>query len=310
MANISLAVVMILSQAQRRQKLTSIDEAASLVNDGCILGIGGTHSHNSPMAIVRQIIRNGVKDLTLIPGNSGGFQSDILIGAGCVKTVYLSYIGFEYLGMAPNFRRKAEAGELEVKECDEAFVVRGLRAGGSSMAFYPIPGSGHKATGLLNVNPEYRTVKDPYTGQEVVVVPPLKPDVALLHVGRCDPFGNVRHAGHIGVDDLMVEASKLAIVSAEEIISGDETMKAPLNTTIPGFYVNKVVSAPFGAHPGEASSFYEADEEHLKMYLEESRSKEGFQKYLEKYVYGPKNHEQYLEKIGLGKLMSLRRWVE
>jgi glutaconate CoA-transferase subunit A len=255
---------------------------------------------------VREIIRRGVKDLTLVPTNATGYQTDILIGAGCVKRIYVSYVGLDYIGPAPNFRRLAETGNLDVIEFEEMGLLRALKASAAGVDFFPLPG-GIRGVDVLKVNPAfYREVEDPFTGKKVVVVPPIRPDVAVVHVAKCDAYGNAREAGH--VEDLLHFASNKVIVTTEEVVPLEETMANYREVTIFGRLVDAVVEVPYGAHPGDCHGCYQMDEEHLKEYQKAGRDETTFKEYLEKYVYGVKNHEGYLEKIGIAGLLSTLRY--
>src|SRR6266850_7107299 len=172
---------------ERTSKLVSLHSAIAAVKDGSSVAIGGIHAHNGPMAAIRELIRQGKRDLTLIPNVSAGLPVDILIGAGCVSTVYATYVGLEHLGLAPQFRQAAESGSIEIKDVCEPFTVYGMKAGAASLPFMPFP-KGHDAFDNAAVNSDYKRVIDPYTGDEVLVVPPLRPDVGLIHVPKCDCY--------------------------------------------------------------------------------------------------------------------------
>ena len=291
--------------SKRRSKVVTLQEAARLVEDGMMLGMGGVNSQLGPSAFVRELIRKGVKDLTLVPTNATGYQTDILLGAGCVKTLYASYVGLDYIGAAPNFRRLSETGQLDVVEFDEMGLLRGLKASAAGIDFYPLPG-GMRGVDVVRVTPDfYREVEDPFTGKKVVVVPPIRPDLAVVHVAKCDAYGNAREAGH--VEDLLHFASNKVIVTTEEVVTLEDTMANYTDVTIFGRLVDAVVEVPYGAHPGDCHGSYQMDEEHMREYQTAGRDEKTFKEYLAKYVYKAKNHEGYLEKIGIaGKLSKLR----
>lgn len=291
--------------AERTKKIVSIAEAVGLVRDGMTLAIGGIQTTNAPLALVRGLIKKGVRDLTLVPGVVSGVQSDMLIGAGCVKRLYCSSITLEFLGLAPNFRRQAESGDLDVIECDEFFILKALRAGATDLPFHPVPPGGHYGSDLPKVNPAYKTTIDPYSGNEVLVVPPLQPDVCFIHTSKSDPYGNAQHLGHLGADDVMAEASSAVVVSCEEIVPLEETMANHLNVTIPSLMVNAVVYAPFGCHPGECHSNYTYDPAHLELYATAAQDVREMQRYLDTYVHEPQDHFAYLDLIGARVLMDL-----
>lgn len=283
----------------RRSKLKTLEEAADLIVDGSSVALGGIHAHNGPMAMVREIARRGVKDLTIIPNVSVGLPAELLIAAGAVGTIYASYVGLEHHGLAPEFRRQAEAGTLKVRDVDEAFLVYGMRAGAASLPFMPYP-FGHEAVDVVRLNPEdYRKVTDPFTGQETYVVPPLNPDIGLIHVPQADQFGNVRIDGAVVNDVLIAKSSTHVIVTAEEIVPVEHMESDPVRTTLPGFFVDTVVHVPFGAHPTSTHGRYLADEDHIEVY-----KAMGAKKYLDHYVGECPTHQDYLERVG-GELLNL-----
>jgi len=245
---------------KRKSKVVSLKEAAKFVENGMMLGMGGCNSHMGPSAFARELIRRGIKDLTIVPTNNTGYQTDILLGAGCVKTIYVSYVGLDYIGPAPNYRRLAETGQLDIIEFDEMGLLRG------------------------------------------VVVPPIRPDLAVIHVPKCDAYGNAREAGH--VQDLLHFASNKVIVTTEEVVPLEDTMANYTDVTIFGRLVDAVVEVPYGAHPGECHGCYQMDEEHLKKYQKAGRDETTFKAYMDEYVFNVKNHKEYLEKVGIAGLLS------
>lgn len=293
------------SEKRRRSKVISLEEAASMVTDGMMLGMGGGHSRESPNAFSRELVRSGVKNLTIVPTNATAYQTDILIGAGCVKTLYLSYCGMDYIGAAPNFRRFAEAGKLDIIEFDEMGLLRALKATAAGVRFFPLP-DGMSAVDVVRANPDfYKIIDDPFTGAKVVVVPPIMPEIAVVHVPKCDPYGNARELGM--VEDILHQASKKLIVITEEVVPVEDTQAHFREVTIGGHWVDAVVEVPYGSHPGPCAGCYPLDEAHLREYQKAAKSDDTFKAYLDKYVYGCKNHDEYLEKIGIAqKLRQLK----
>jgi glutaconate CoA-transferase subunit A len=284
----------------RRSKLRSLAEAASLIPSGASLGLGGLHAHNGTMALIRELIRRDTKDLTLIPNVSVGLPAELLIAAGAVARVYASYVGLEHHGLAPSFRAAGQDGSIEVRDVDEPFSVYAMRAGAASLPFMPYP-AGHDAVDVVRLNSDdFRRTTDPFTGEEVIVVRPLNPDFGLIHVPQADPFGNVRIEGSAVQDILIAKSSSHVIATAEEIIPVEETRTNPKRTAIPGFFVDTVVHVPFGAHPTSCHSRYAADEAHIEGY-----KRLGPEKYLTKYIREPQTHLEYLDLIGVGRLVSL-----
>ncbi len=284
---------------ERKEKVCSLEEAAARIPDGAMIGFGGSHAQNTPMAVVREIIRKGIKDLTVVPGVSAGLPVDLLIGAGCVSTVVISYIGMEHFGLAPNFRKAAEEKKINIREGCEALVVYGYKAAAADLPFFALPG-GHELTDVVKVNTrDYKRTTNPFTGKEVVVIPPLAPDFGLLHVAKCDPYGNAQALGAISTMKLLAQAAKKVIVTTEKVVSLEETRRSK-TVNIPGFLVDMVVEIPFGAHPGSCQGAYDFDEKHLQMYVNAD-----IRQYLEEYIHGPQDYWKYLEMIGMEHLMSL-----
>lgn len=273
--------------------LTSLDEAAALVKDGDTITISGAFFEQAPMALIRAIIRRGVKDLKIVVA-AHGIAVDILIGAGSVKTVTGAYIGFEGYGLAPNFRRGVEEGWLELRESACFAIASALKAAALGLPFLPVKGL--FGSDLEKLRAEYRTYR--WNGEEVLLVPAIKPDVCLVHAHRADAEGNIQTRGS-SWDDTLAEAADRVIVTVEEIVSTEEIRQTPELTKIPGFVTTAVVEVPYGAHPTGCPFVYDFDENHVKHYLEMGETAERFQQYLEEYVYGPQTHDEYLQKMGL-----------
>lgn len=288
----------------RASKTTSLDDAVSLVNDGDVVGLGGVHAQNAPMALIRALIRRGVRDLTVIPSPSVGIAADLLIAAGCVKTIHVCYVGMEFLGFAPAFRSAVERGELDVYETDEASIVYGLKAGAGRLPFMAMPPL-FEATDLPRVNPMIRTTRDPYTGHDVTTLPPLRPDVSLIHVQRSDRYGNAKQLGTAPFDSLMAKASERVIISTEEVTLDGMPTVDPRGIDLLSVVVNTVVDVPWGAHPTSSPGLYNYDEPHLRQYVERIRAGDA-DGYLEEFVSGPAAHDAYLERVGIASLLDLR----
>jgi glutaconate CoA-transferase subunit A len=281
-------------------KIVSLDEALSVVKDGMTLGIGGWIFHGQPMALVRGLIRKGVRDLTLVPA-PGSIAPDMLIGAGCVKTTACVFISFEHLGLAPNFRRAAQAGAVKVLEMDGPGIAGGLRAGACDLPYGLIPDLG---TDLPRVNPEgYRRARVQEGGRPLLEVPAIKPDVVLLHGQQADEFGNVQYFGASYFDLLMAQAGKHVICLVDRIVPSSTVRQSARLTRIPAAFVDAVVVSPFGAHPGASSGLYEQDEAYLSAYVAASRDQASFDA---KIVSHARDGEAaYLDRIGAQKLAQL-----
>ena len=266
-----------------------------------LIAIGGVHSHEAPCAFARELVRRKVKNLTVVPSNAAGYQVDLLIGAGCVSTLYNSYCGLDYIGAAPNFRRSAENGTLNVVEFEEMGLIRGLKASAGGIAFFPLP-DGFLGVDVWKANPDfYKVIADPFTGRKVVVAKPIRPEMCIIHVPKCDAYGNAMESG---VPDVLHMASERVIVTTDEVVPLEYTQAHYAEVTVLGQFVEAVVRLPYGAHPGQSSGRYSHDETHLREYQTAAKEDASFKQYLDKYVYG-KNQAQYLEAVGVNRLLEL-----
>ena len=276
-------------------------EAASRITDGMTVAIGSP----TPMALVRQIIRRGLKDLTVV---DVGLSLDMLIAAGCVRKVVSYYAGGGFgVPVAPAFRRAAERGAIEVWECEEGILTSGLQAAAQGLPF--LPWRGGVGTSLPEVNPDLKVFSDPIRGETLLAVPPIKPDVTLLHAAVSDAYGNVQHVGGPGwIDLFMQRAADHTIVQVEKVVANEDIRKDPWATTIAG--TDAIVRLPYGAHPFYSRGYYIQDNAHLKDYLNASTAAAkgdpaALHAYFVRYCREPASHADYLEQIGIRRLLEL-----
>lgn len=295
-------------ELKRKSLLIDEKEAVACIEDGMTVAIGGFINTCHPMVLVRQLIKRGVRNLTLMPSVSSGLEADLLIGVGCVKRIVTAYCGAEkYTPVCPLFRSFAEQGKLEVYEIDESHYYSSLKAAALELPF--LPDRAGVGTDLPKVNPHLKLFKDPLKGEPLLAVPPIAPDVALLYAAHSDPYGNVQPFGTAFGDRMLWAASKKVFVQVEKIIKNEEVKKFPELTAF--FGVDGVVRAPYGSHPFAGPGYYIEDADHIMEYLAaaEPFAKQGdlskFDAYLKKYIYEVENHIDYLEKIGVRKLLSL-----
>lgn len=290
---------------ERNSLVVSIEEATAVVKDGMTIAIGGFITANIPMALIREIIRRKIKGLTIVAIPTG-LEIDLLIEAGCVETIIVPYVGAESISsISPIFRHAAEKGKIKILEVDSGMVLAGLRAGIAGLPFSPWRGG--VGTSLPDLNPYLKTFRDPINNEELIAVPAIVPDIALLHAASADKYGNVHYIGTSFVDKVMAQAANICIVQVERIIPHEAILSYPDITTIPNLFINFVVKAPYGAHPYASEGFYKADVQHLNDYLRvaNSKTKGDFDEYLNKYVIAPPSHEDYLDQIGIKRLLSL-----
>ncbi len=263
------------------------------VHDGDYLGTELYGTVRCPMSLAREIIRRGKKNLRV--AGQGIMEIEVLIAAGLVSKIDLTYLGYEVLGLSYVLRRAAQSGQLKVVEWSNAALAWRLKAAALGVPFLPVKSM--LGSDTFNYSAA-KVVECPFTGEKLCLLPATMLDVGLIHVHRCDVYGNAQIDGISGFAFELARASRRLIISTEEIISTDEIREYPDRTIIPYYLVDAVVEAPFGSHPGEMYYLYWRDEEHLKQYLEASREPHTTEEYLRKYVYGVKNNAEYLELIG------------
>ena len=285
----------------RANKIVSLKDAARLVRDGDQVALGGHTQRRHPMALVYELVRQRREKLRLVGWNNG-IDMDLLVGAGCVSEIQTSYVGMGKYGLALNFRRAAQNGEIEIFEESENTALERFRAGAMAIPF--IPSKGPLGSDLMRFERETRTMTCPFTGERVAALRASRPDVALIHAHRADAKGNVQLDEAIVMENIadgfIGRCAKTVVVSVEEIVDTSEIMQAARRTILPNFFVHAVVELPYGAHPCCCDTRYDYDFALMERYYEASRDPESFQRFLEEYVYGIADHEAYLAKVGAG----------
>ncbi|MBC7343947.1 MAG: CoA transferase subunit A [Clostridia bacterium] len=275
-------------------KVVPLEEALDLVADGNTVGLGGMTLYRRPMAAVRGLIRRKVRDLTVV-SFAGSIETDMLIGAGSVAKVRCCYLGMEFLGLAPNFRRAVEGGALEVVEETELTLGGALLASMQRSTFHAVREL--LETDILKVRSDLKVTACPITGVPVVAIPALHLDVAIIHVQKADRYGNAQIVGQLCIDKQLAAVAQKVILTAEKIVDTEEIVNHPAKAQIVNFDVDAVVRVPFGAHPTSCYPYYTLDVPHLQEYVD-CASAGQFDKYLEKYVWGAASHEEYMENVG------------
>jgi glutaconate CoA-transferase subunit A len=276
-------------------KLISLSEAvARNVRDGDLLYAAG-FTHLIPFAAGHEIIRQGIKDLILARATPDLIY-DQMVAAGCARKVIFSYMGNPGVGSLRFVRGEIEAGKLDWEEYSHFSMISRLQAGAAGLPFMPMNPTA--AGDLERSNPLYRTVRDPYSGREVVVVPALNPDVAIVHVQRADAEGNAHIWGIIGEQKEAAFAASRVILSAEEIVDEAVIRSDPNRTLIPGFIVDAVCRVPYAAHPSYTQGYYDRDNTFYLEWDEISKTRQDVQNYLDEWVFGVKDRAEYWEKLG------------
>jgi len=288
------------------EKLATLAEAASLVEDGDHIGIGGCMFTRTPLALLMEILRQGPTDLTLSK-NLMCNEGEWFMAAERATTIITSWLGIGLpWGISRIMRENAESENPKVYYENLSHMALGLRFRAGAMGLPFLPTLTMLGSDLMSVA-EAKTMTCPFTGEKLCLVPALFPDVALIHVHRADRFGNCQVDGYPFMDADVAAASTRVIVTAEEIISEDEIRRYPERTLIPGFMVDAVVEVPFGSFPHEVHGLYRADYSHFDEYVDEIRNHGtgAIRDYLDHYVFGVENHEEYMAFFDQQKIAEL-----
>jgi glutaconate CoA-transferase subunit A len=293
-------------------KFTTVSDAVNrLVHDGDYLAIGGFGGDRLPTSVLHEILRQGKQNLDLA-GHTATHDFQILcagnlMGRGkTIARVEIAYVvGLEARGLSPHARRVMESGEVEFTEWSNFALATRFKAAAMGVPFLPCRTMLGTDTFRKSAA---KTITCPFTGEKLVALPALYPDVAVIHVHEADRFGNCRLRGTTVADLDLARAAKHLIITCERLIPNEEIRRDPSLTAIPFFCVDAVCEVPFGSYPGNMPYEYFSDEKHLKMWLEVERVPEQFRVFLDKYIYGVKDFTEYLDLCGgLRRLAELRR---
>ncbi len=286
------------------EKVVSLDEAAALVKDGETMGIGGSTLSRTPMAMVWALIRARKKQLTCARSITSS-EGDLLFASGVCDHIMTSWFSQGIVwGVSKVMRHYVESGKARFDEWSHMAMGMRFRAGAMGVPFLPMRSM--LGSDVLRLRPEVREMDCPFTGDKLLLVPALNPDVAIIHVPRCDAYGNAQMDGLQFMDIDLAMAANRVILTTERIVSNNQIRRAPDQTKIPFFAVEAVVEVPFGCAPHECSGAYEPLFQHMDFYtsLVNKDPVKGMSEYLERYVYGPKSWNDYLGLLGLDELLD------
>jgi len=281
-------------------KVTTLVEAVASIPSGSHLALSGFAITRCTMAFAREVIRQGIKGLT-ISQCVGAMDADLLVGAGAVARFIYGGGSLDRFGRLACVNRGIEEGTLIAEEYSSLSIAFRYLAGSLGLPFIPIRslrGSDLMQRLQEQSHSEISTIEDPFTGDLWLVLKPLLPDVAVIHVQVADEEGNSWILGPRWDNVEQAKASKRTIILTERIVPTEMIRRDPEKTVIPGFLVSHVVELPFAAHPTSAYRVYDYDAEEIERYVEATRTPETFRIYLDQYVYGPRDHWDYLERVG------------
>lgn len=275
------------------------------MRDGDVVAVQSMATFCAPMALVRELIRVGRRDLTVVC-LVGGIPVDWLAAAGALSRLVGAAVSMEQFGLCTQFRRRVERGEVAMEELSETALLARLGAGARGLPFGITRGL--IGTDLIDLQPDnLRLIDDPFGGgRRVVACRALVPDVALVHAHRADEAGNVALEPTARWPDIGIfpKAARRVVVSVEEVVEGDRLRLAPDRVILPSFAVDAVVHVPYGAHPTSCFPFYAYDAAMHADWAGAARDDEAAARFLERHVLGPESHEAYLDGVGGVSLLS------
>jgi glutaconate CoA-transferase, subunit A len=308
------------AQMKNNGKFMSLSDAVGLIHDGDQVTLGGFTVNRNPMALIREAIRQKKKDLYLVV-HSHGQGLELLIGAGCVKRLELAYGGVaRFAPTGIRFKKAVCSGQIEVEDYTNLQMTLRFMAGAMGLPFIATTsgletdvvkkcgfaeesrGSGKVPLNKLKVMPNLWNEEE----GDVVILPPLNPDVALMHAQYVGEDGTVRIKGLTFADLEQAKSAAKVIVTCEDIVPTEYLRQDPDQNSLPHFFIDAIVHAPYGAHPTACHLFYDYDPKHLHLFGKMASHDASFRQYLEEWVYPFESQEQYLAKVGIEDLLKIR----
>ena len=290
-----------------REKVVTLEEAAKLVEDGDKVGIGGSTLSRTPMAMIWALIRARRKNLSCSRSISSS-EGELLFASGTCDHILTSWFSQGIVwGVSKVMRHYTETGKACFEEWSHMAVGLRFRAGAMGVPFLPMRSM--LGSDIIRRLPDVHEMACPFTGEKLLLVPALNPDVALIHVQRCDAYGNAQIDGLSFMDLDLAMAANRVILTTERIVSNEQIRRAPDQTRIPFLAVEAVVEVPFGCAPHECYGTYEPFFKHLDQYaaLIRKEPEAGMYEYLARHFYEPKSWTDYLDLLGLEELLAATR---
>ncbi len=294
-------------EAPVEDKRITLKEAVSLVSDGSHIFWGGFGFQRPPMAFAHELVRQKKRNLTIYTCGSE-MDIDILSGACVVSRFELAFFAIEGIGLVPNIQRRIREGAIQIEDYSNLAMALRFLGGALGVPFMPLKSMlGTDLLSKTRFRPKKAEVMTcPFSGEKVVLVPSVRPDFSIVHVSRVDKEGNAQIDGIRGEDIEGARAGKKLIVMAEEVVDTEFIRAQPDQTVIPNIYVSQVVECPWGSYPMMVYNYYDYDMAHVRMYYDQCKTEEGWQKYCEEYITSLKDHNELLQKIGIERLLKLK----
>lgn len=287
------------------EKLTTVEKVVTeMISSGDYIGVGGFGANRIPTAVLHEIIRQKKRNLGLA-GHTATHDFQLLVAGGCINRCDVAYIiGLEARGLSRVARKAVESGQIDITEWTNAALTWRYKAAAMGVSFLPVRCMLGTDTEKYSAAME---IECPFTGTRYLAVPALYPDVGIIHVHRADVYGNSQIDGIMIADFDLARAAKRLIITTERLIPNEVIRRDPDKTAIPYYLVDAVIEVPFGSYPGNMAYEYFSDEEHLKQWLTVENDPEELKKFMDEHIYGVKNFNEYLDKIGgLARLQELR----
>ncbi|MHA2600507.1 MAG: CoA transferase subunit A [Candidatus Thorarchaeota archaeon SMTZ1-83] len=297
-----------MTEPEVEDKRIDIAEAAKKVNNGATLAWGGFGFQRAPIAFSHELVRQGVKDLTITTCGSE-VDIEIMAGSGVASRFEIAFAAIEALGLSYVMRRRVADGAVQVEDYTNLAMAMRFLGGALNVPFMPLRsmmGTDMARLSRYRGDDKLKVIDCPFTGEKICLVPSLQPDFSIVHVQRVDKNGNAQIDGIVGEDIELSRCGKKLIVLAEELIDEEEVRFRPDQTKIPAMYVDHVVVLPYIAHPMMCHDYYDYDLEHLMMFHKMTSTEEGWREYLNDYILGVDDHHAYLNLVGWERLNSLR----
>ncbi len=284
------------TRAMVDKRMSISDAVKKYVTDGDVIAMGGFGHIRISMAAIYEMVRQKVRNLTMM-GKTGVHDIDVMIGGGIVSEVEVAYcFGHEMRGLSKCGRNAVESGKVKVVS-EISNAGHQWRFLGGMMGVPFIPTRTMLGSDTLKKS-SAKVVEDPWTKKPICLVPSANPDIAFIHVPRCDIYGNCQYDGYVVEDFEIARAARKLVITTEEIIDNEVIRETPWRTVIPGFFVDAVVEVKYGSHPCNMPGQYYFDEEVISEWLDMSKTDEGLKQWLDKYIYNVKDFDEYLEICG------------
>jgi glutaconate CoA-transferase subunit A len=272
-------------------KTMPLEELTTHLESGMTIGVGGWGSRRKPMALIREILRSDLTDLTVV--SYGGPEVGLLCAAGKVRKAVYGFVSLDSIPLDPHFRAARENGRIEVEEYDEGMFLAGLRAGAARLSFTPTRAG--LESGVLDMNPRLKLVESPYDDEVYVAMPGLRTDVSLIHLNRADAAGNGQYLGPDPYfDDLFAQAADKAFLSVEKVVPTAElTARAPVQSLLVSrLFVAGVIETPNGAHFTSCEPDHGRDEAFQRAYAESGKDPATWRAFHDRFLSGSETDYQ------------------